>query len=226
MKKNQPPRVSTAKQIAPQKVRFRFNKVNPFAKIRARLRAEMGETHRRPTLLELTEIAAVLNGHENWQQFIPYHIKGGEKISLTDAALGLWERSQITLQTVIMDEGFSNDERESNRESRSPAVAHAMLHERFPISLDHALKLIVGRKIRNANRHKRFNDFLRDTISSFTGNGAEAETKVRNQYLGLKESGFNSKTLDEIGKLFSEWNKKCAKEKARKAAAVRWGKKN
>ena len=69
-------------------------------------KAKMEATERLPTMFELAQIAAALVDKKDLHQFEPYHLKQDSFLSITDAALGLWQNCGHTLQAAMKFENF------------------------------------------------------------------------------------------------------------------------
>lgn len=179
-----------------------------------------------PTRFELAQIAAVLTGKENLDRFEPDHIFGEDKISVPDAALGLWQRCGRTLWKAKEFAEQMDEIRElEDIEYNIPEWCFALEREIFPLAFDRSLEIIMGRKKRRDDRHKAFRDFLYDYYRKAIKEVPQAESEAEKRFAELKLDGFSEKVFEKTAQLLPEWRSKQAKEKARKAAEKRWGKK-
>ncbi len=186
---------------------------------------EKTATKRRPTVFELAQIAAVLNGTKEWNQFCPdYLFNQGEKPSLTDAAVGLWERCGESLRSKIRWDNYQELQDEIYEDSMNQGIDS--LHRSFPIEFDVGLKVVMGEKIRRDAAHRAFRHFLYSLYRTKVENYADDEAKADNQFAEIKAKGFEENKFEKFYLLFPKWKAAQAKEKAGKAAAKRWEKHN
>lgn len=184
--------------------------------------SEIEATFRQPTHFELAQIAALLNGNNNRAGLIPNHLQGvienEDKLFVTDAALGLWQRCGQTQR-----ERLEYDAR-LLAYGNSPEFFTSVwaLAEGFPLRFDSALKYIVGKTIRRGYRHKRFHAFLRATIPGPKAKEEERDSIAANRISELKKTGFSQQCFEEMKQLFNRWDANQAKEKASAAARKRW----
>jgi hypothetical protein len=74
------------------------------------LKDAMGAAHRLPTVFELAQITAALNGNENGRKFVPEGLEDWPEESVAKSALGLWQHCQEVVPTALMMEPFALSE--------------------------------------------------------------------------------------------------------------------
>jgi osmotically-inducible protein OsmY len=94
------------------------------------------------------------------------------------------------------------------------------------LDFDKALEYIVGKKVRKSDRYAQFRAFMRAQIKDPTIDEEKRMAIVTRRFTELKNGGFSLGSYERAGGLFDQWKARQAKEKARKAAAARWGKKS
>ena len=186
------------------------------------LREEMGAAQRFPTVFELAQIAAVLNGNENWRTFVPEGLGDWPEESVAKSALGLWQQCQDAVLTALIAKRFEIAKREAKRKANASVLETALRKVRFPLEFDHALKLIMGEKTRRADRYKLFRQFLNENHGSWIEQKSDAGVEAEEIFTTFKVQGFDAQDLRKCAACFLEWRAQQAKVKARRAAEKRW----
>jgi hypothetical protein len=180
-----------------------------------------------PTRFELTQIAATLIGKKNLHYFEPEHLFHTDKVSVSDAALGLWQQCAQTLREAERFDAEMDEMLDQCGDGPDiPDWVSALEHETFPLAFDRSLEIIMGSKKRRDERHKAFRHFLHAYYRRAIKDVPQAEAEADKRFAELKATGFIQKTFEKTGQLFPLWKSEQAKEKARKAAEKRWAKKN
>ena len=192
-------------------------------------KAQMEATERLPTMFELAQIAAALVDKKDLRQFEPDHHKPDSFLSITDAALGLWQNCGHTLQAAMKFENFLNQVGSAFGDETTPEPPEwvkALDDEAFPIGFDSGLKIICGPKSRRADQHKALRKFLQDLYRNFCQDEVLGDATALKKFIQLKAVGFTKMEFEEIAQGIDEMKQEQTQEKAKKAAAARWGKKN
>ena len=175
-----------------------------------------------PSVFQLTQIAAQLARREDFQDDKPK--------DAADRARKLWgacaDVVKGELEAHLAAVPLILEERSRAETPQEREVRIAIAERKFPLSYENAVKIIVGRKIRLADRHKAFRDFLRDAYAYSGRNYSEAEieSSVEKMLAGCKANGFSKDHLAEAAEWFFKWKDARAKAKAQNAASKRWKK--
>jgi hypothetical protein len=189
------------------------------------LKGAMGAAHRLPTVFELAQITAALNGNENWRKFVPDGLGDWPEESVAKSALGLWQQCREVVLTALMMEQFEIAGREAKRKANSSAWETALRKVKFPLEFDQALKLIMGEKTRRADRYKLFRHFLQENHGSWIEQKSDVGFEAEEIFTTFKAEGFGKIDLQICADQYSEWKARQSKAKARKAAQKRWASK-
>lgn len=185
-------------------------------------REEMGAARRFPTVFELAQIAAVLNGNENWRNFVTEGLGDWKEESVAKSALGLWQQCQDVVLTALIAEQCATTVREAKRQFNSTAWETTLRKIQFPLEFDRGLKLMMGEKTRRADRYKLFRHFLQDNHGSWIEQKSDVGFDAEEIFATLKTEGFDNLDLRKCAACFSEWRAQQTKAKARRAAEKRW----
>lgn len=191
-------------------------------------KAKMEATERLPTMFELAQIAAVLVDKKDLRQFEPYHLKQDSFLSITDAALGLWQNCGHTLQAAMKFEKFLTQMDSAFGDETTPEPPEwvkALDDEAFPIGFERGMKIICGPKSRRAEQHKALRDFLTAFYRNVCMDNSLGDADAQKKFTQLKSAGFSKMEFEEYARGIHEMKHEQTQEKAKKAAAARWGKK-
>ena len=193
----------------------------------AATKAKMEGTERLPTMFELAQIAAALVDKKDLRQFEPFHHQPDSFLSITDAALGLWQNCGHTLKAAMkfdatldlmlaapVDEG-----------PQPPEWFNALDQESFPIGFDRGLEIIFGPQSRTADQYKGLRDFLTAFYRNVCMDDSLGDAEAQKKFMHLKGAGFSKMEFEEYARGIHEMKHEQTQEKAKKAAAARWGKK-
>jgi hypothetical protein len=194
----------------------------PVQENRYPLRDEMDAARRFPSVFELAQIAAVLNGNENWRKFVPDGLGDWPEESVAKSALGLWQQCREVVLTALMMEQFEIAGREAKRKANSSAWETALRKVKFPLEFDQALKLIMGEKTRRADRYKLFRHFLQENHGSWIEQKSDVGFEAEEIFTTFKAQGFGNQDFRKCAACFLEWRAQQTKLKARRAAETRW----
>lgn len=187
---------------------------------------ERREARRFPTVFELTQITAILSAGTYWQEY--WHESDGpkEQWSVAAAAASIWEHCGRILDDKIGRAIYCAEmAQEPDLEPLDiPNWLWARNEEKFPLDFDKALEYIVGKKVRKPDRYAQFRAFMRAQIKDPTIEEEKRMAIATRRFTELKTGGFSQESFERAGGLFDQWKAIQAKEKARKAAAARWGK--
>jgi hypothetical protein len=189
------------------------------------LEKEKQQLYRRPTILELAQLTAQLAASKEWNSYLPPSLEF-EKYDPTvaDAALVIWERCADALRHKIDEEINRAKCEKAPDHVEPPEWQWALADGNFPIPFEEGLTMIVGKKIRQADRHKAFRDFIRFHQRDEQMDEPAIETRVEENLARLKAVGFDEKALEFAGIHFDSWKVTQAKAIATKAAQTRWKK--
>ena len=188
---------------------------------------EKSEAHRFPTIFELTQITAILSAGTYWKHYWDESEGPEEHWSVAAAAASMWEHCGRILDDKI-GSAIYYAEMAQHPDPEPPDIPNwlwATNEEKFPLDFDKALEYIIGKKIRKADRYTQFRAFMRAQIKDPTIEEEKRMVIVTRRFTELKTGGFSQESFERAGGLFDQWKAIQAKEKARKAAAARWGKK-
>ena len=191
------------------------------------LETKMTATERMPTMFELAQIAAALVDKKDLRQFEPYHLKQDSFLSITDAALGLWQNCGHTLQAAMKFENFLTQMDSAFGDETTPEPPEwvkALDDEAFPIGFERGMKIICGPKSRRADQYKALRDFLQALYRNFCQDDTAGDAEALKKFTQLKESGFTKLEFEEYARGIHEMKHEQNQARAIKAAKKRWGK--
>ena len=167
----------------------------------------------RPTVEQLARIAALL-----------HHADRNEKDHvLASRALRLWRACGRELEEDIQEE---IDHRLPTGPAKEPDLWDTIMDTAFPITFEQGLILLMGTKVRLADRHKTFRDAVRDFFRSGGKPEAEVETEMETTLATLRSEGFDLERMQHVARQFEAWRSSRLVNKAVNAARKRWSKKN
>ena len=177
-----------------------------------------------PTPFELAQLAALMAG-KKWTGLVPHHLSGlvdENELTAPDAALGLWEQCQKTLNNRVLWHLLLNHFTVV-KVGKHPARKEVMAQGKFPVKFDAALKSIMEIKRRDG-RHKAFRDFIKDMCRNRYENASEAENMGQKLFNDFIANGFDLEIFQAVAESFPAWKSFQAKNKASNAAGKRWEK--
>lgn len=186
----------------------------------AKFKEMIAATHREPRVRELAQLAATLATGQDF--------KNAKKTdALADRAFALWKSCANRVRHEYQEELEHIRNLIELNHRPQPSELEFVLHfpEDFPIKFEIALELIVGSKVRRADRYKTFRDFTRDAFRKLAKNDEELEEIVADKFAQLQAKGFDYEPFKRATILFQEWKATRASRKASKAAQMRWSKK-
>ena len=181
-----------------------------------------------PTPFELAQLAALMTG-KKWTGLVPHHLSGlvdENKLTAPDAALGLWEQCQKTLNDRLIEHlllNHFNVVKVVSPEKSYPIWEQVMAQGKFPVQFDDALKSIMEIKRRDG-RHKAFRDFLCNMCLYKYKNDSIAKSVGQKLFDYYKANGFDLETFQAVAESFPAWKSLQATKKARNNAGKRWEK--
>jgi len=217
MKKLKPSSSATSTQPVTKPVMAGTVQGNPFS-----FGDEFEAARRFPTVFELAQIAAILNGNKNWCKFVPKGLGNTPEESVEKSALGLWQQCREVVITALIGKYIGFDQRGEVRHSYYTPMEIALRTQTFPLKFEYALKVIIGEKTRRADRYKLFRRFLQDNHGSWSEQKSDVGFEAEEIFAKVKAEGFNKQDLQKCAACFFEWRAKQKTLKARRAADTRW----
>jgi hypothetical protein len=191
------------------------------------LELERLQASRRPTVFELSQIAAALIPGNGWKDHFVLN-KGREydhpkAINAEDCAMDVWERCRKEIIARI----DASIMMRRVRAFRGPEWQQALKKETFPMPFEHALAIIVG-KTRKLERNKAFRDFIRFDLPTPKKDEDELSiiSRVEEKFKKLLTEGFSRWQLEDSKIKFDSWIATRAHFRAKNAAVTRWAKAN
>ena len=186
----------------------------------ARLSEEISKMYRLPRVRELTQVAGQLATTKDFKDDKATGI-------LVARALALWQSCAHRLQQELREEIRWRKDYSVIDEIPEPTEYELLVNyqDEFPLEFERALRVIVGDKVRRADRYKTFRDFARDTFRPHAKDDEALEKLVADKFASLQANGFELNPFERAAKLFKEWKATRASKKASKAAQMRWSKK-
>jgi len=186
------------------------------------LRAEIAETNKRPTALEIARLAALMGG-----------AKAGPKkfLEAAERALGMWRASAMALTKLITEEisplaAAEGDDGVSSQITGLPEWVTGVEREDFPIPFEKALLLIFGKGTRRGVRGKKFHDFCRDQLLAAGKPDDGIEQSIIAEFTKLKADGFDAPKYYATAIGVEQWAKARLSNKGKRASQIRWKKKS
>lgn len=185
------------------------------------------DTHINPTVFQLAQIAAQIFCREDFKP------EKDEIKNIAEMARKLWDACASKLENNLQEQRWRfafamahpKEEEPEPEPQDYPEWVEVYNKGHFPMQFEESLKVIIGRNIRQPDRHKAIRDFLRAVYVGNVKNKTDLESVVTEIIKLCKQQGISSDQFQAVAILYPYWKAIRAKTKAQQAASKRWGKK-